>query len=162
MGKVLKYKGYRASVEYSDEDRCFIGRVLGIRDIIGFNGDGIEELESMFHEAIDSYLQNCAADGKSPDREYKGSFNVRVTPESHCAAACRAQELGMSLNQFVADAIREKLDRTTVTYKIPEPKYVVSEEKVVYGLPAARDDAAVLEEAAQIIRKYQEDGARCR
>ncbi len=35
----MRYKGYVGSVQYSAEDGCFIGDVLGIRDMISFEGE---------------------------------------------------------------------------------------------------------------------------
>ena len=32
--KPMRYKGYSARIEYSDEDGCFVGRVAGIRDLL--------------------------------------------------------------------------------------------------------------------------------
>jgi predicted HicB family RNase H-like nuclease len=35
----MKYKGYEAVVEYDEEDRLFVGRVINIQDIIAFDGE---------------------------------------------------------------------------------------------------------------------------
>ena len=34
----MKYKGYEAKIEYDDEDRLFVGRVINTKDIIAFDG----------------------------------------------------------------------------------------------------------------------------
>ncbi len=52
----MSYKGYLARIEYSTEDRLFVGHLAGIRDIIGFHGTTVDELEEAFHEAVDDYL----------------------------------------------------------------------------------------------------------
>ena len=36
--KPMRYKGYSARIEYSDEDGCFVGRVAGVRDLLTFHG----------------------------------------------------------------------------------------------------------------------------
>lgn len=156
MKNLLKYKGYRASVYYSEEDECFVGDVLGIRDTIAFDGSNVQELEAMFHESIDDYLAMCEETGKKPDREYRGTFNVRVTPQIHGEAVRFAEEEGISLNQFVSAAIQEKLDRTKAQYAITPASLQFSEPPVQYGTSSAvRDDAEILEAAARVIRKYQ-------
>lgn len=33
----MKYKGYGACIEYSDEDGCFVGHIAGIRDVVEFH-----------------------------------------------------------------------------------------------------------------------------
>ena len=43
---VMTFKGYAARIEYSDEDRCFIGHIAGIRDVVGFHGESVVELRA--------------------------------------------------------------------------------------------------------------------
>ena len=52
----MNYKGYSATVKYSDEDHLFIGKVNGIQDSVNFHGASVKELEKMFHQAVDNYL----------------------------------------------------------------------------------------------------------
>ena len=40
----MTYKGFAARVEYSEEDGCFVGHIVGIRDVIGFHGESVAEL----------------------------------------------------------------------------------------------------------------------
>ncbi|MCC8191264.1 MAG: type II toxin-antitoxin system HicB family antitoxin, partial [Planctomycetes bacterium] len=81
----MQYRGYTAKVEYSEEDREFVGRVLGIRDVIGFHGTSVAALEKDFHAVLDFYLETCEKRGKTPDRPYSGKLNVRLSPELHRA-----------------------------------------------------------------------------
>lgn len=106
MNGKMEYKGYHAKVEYSPEDDAFVGKVFGINDTLVFDGQSIEELRTMFHASIDDYLELCQEIGKSPDREYRGTFNVRVPVELHREAALAAEAMDISLNQFVTDALR--------------------------------------------------------
>ena len=106
MENMMEYKGYHAKVEYSAEDDAFVGKVFGIVDTLVFEGQSIEELRAMFHESIDDYLELCQEIGKAPDREYRGSFNFRVSSELHKEAALAAEAMDISLNQFVAEALR--------------------------------------------------------
>ena len=55
----MKYKGYFAKVEFDPEDHIFIGHIIGIRDVVGFHGKSVSELERSFHEAVDDYLDAC-------------------------------------------------------------------------------------------------------
>ncbi len=106
MSGMMEYKGYHAKVEYSPEDETFVGQVFGIADTLVFDGQSIEALKEMFHASIDDYLALCQEIGKAPDREYRGTFNVRVPVELHRAAAMIAESMDISLNQFVAEALR--------------------------------------------------------
>ena len=70
----LKYKGYTGSVEYSETDGVFYGRVLGIRSLLSYEGETLNELKHDFHELIDDYLQTCKKEGQpieEPKQEEK-------------------------------------------------------------------------------------------
>lgn len=52
------YKGYVATIEYSDKDACFVGHLVGTdNDIVGFHGDTEAELQQAFEEAVDDYIR---------------------------------------------------------------------------------------------------------
>jgi len=56
----MTYKGYRARIEFDERDYVFVGRVLGLRDIISFHADSVVELHAAFSAAVDDYLADCA------------------------------------------------------------------------------------------------------
>ena len=57
---VMNYKGYAARIEYSEEDSLFVGHITGIRDVVGFHGESVQELRNAFEEAVSDYLETCA------------------------------------------------------------------------------------------------------
>ena len=105
MERMMEYKGYHAKIEYSAEDNTFFGKVFGIDDTLIFDGNSIDELNNAFHESIDDYIEMCREIGKEPCKEFKGSFNVRISPELHRIIALKAEAEETSLNQLVSDAI---------------------------------------------------------
>lgn len=105
MSNVLEYNGYFGSVEISLEDNVIYGKLLHINDLVTFEADNVSELELVFKETVDDYLEYCAQIGKEPDKPFKGSFNVRISPENHKKAVAQATRMGISLNQFVETAI---------------------------------------------------------
>lgn len=109
MNNTIEYKGYAGSVEFSEEDALFFGKVMGIRALVSYEGETARELIEDFHSAVDDYLESCAAEGTEPEKPYKGSFNVRISPELHRQAALTAAARQMSLNSFVEDSIKEAL-----------------------------------------------------
>ena len=109
MNNTMEYKGYLGSVEFSEADALFYGKVLGIRALISYEGQTARELLEDFHGAVDDYLALCEAEGTKPERAYKGSFNVRFSPELHRKAALYAAAHQMSLNSFVESALRQSL-----------------------------------------------------
>jgi len=68
MGKTLQYKDYGGSIECNSEDRVLHGQLLGIRDVIVYEGADGDGLETNFRAAVDEYLAFCTAEGKMPDR----------------------------------------------------------------------------------------------
>jgi len=39
----MSYKGYTAHIEFDERDNIFVGRVLGVKAIIGFHGETVTE-----------------------------------------------------------------------------------------------------------------------
>lgn len=111
MSSVMEYNGYHAKVEYDGEDNIFVGMVIGLNDMLGFHGTSVDELMISFQNCVDNYLSWCAEAGKDPEKEFKGVLNVRISPDSHREAAMDAAMDGITMNQFVAEAIEEKIAR---------------------------------------------------
>ena len=116
MDGMMHYNGYRARIYFDDDDNIFVGEVFGIQDSLNFHGESVRELTEMFHQCIDNYLEMCKRTGKTPNKEYKGSFNIRIGEQKHRAAAEEAFREGISLNEFVEHAISEKLAAAIETY----------------------------------------------
>ncbi len=64
----MKYKGYIARIEYDEEDCVFVGHLAGIKDIVGFHGSTVDELENAFHESVDNYLAISEETGRPPQK----------------------------------------------------------------------------------------------
>jgi predicted HicB family RNase H-like nuclease len=109
MNDIIQYKDYYASVHFSAEDEIFYGKIIGINDLVSFEGSSVKELKKSFHEAVDDYLETCAHVGKEPEKTYKGTFNVRIPVELHKEAALFAAINNVSLNDFVKTAINYAL-----------------------------------------------------
>ena len=110
MSHYMNYKDYIGTVEYSSEDDCLYGKVLGVKGLMSYEGQSIKELKEDFHHAVDEYLDLCKQTGKTPQKSFKGSFNVRVTPELHRMATIKADEKNVSLNTFVAMALENAVN----------------------------------------------------
>ena len=115
MKNTIEYKGYIGTVEFSEEDGCFFGKILGIRALVLYQGKNASSLVRDFHRAVDFYLGDCMENGTEPEKPYKGSFNVRISPELHQKAALYAISHEMSLNRFVEQAIVSALKSTSAT-----------------------------------------------
>ena len=107
MSDLFDYKGYSGSIEYSAPDDVMYGKVLGIRSLLSYEGDSIKKLRKDFEEVVDEYLADCTNEGVEPEKPYKGSFNVRVTPELHRSLAIYSASHGQTLNSTVEEAIKQ-------------------------------------------------------
>lgn len=72
---VVKYKGYTAHIDYSEDDGCFVGHIAGITDIVGFHGESVAELRAAFEEAVDDYLETCKKLDRTPEKPFSGVVN---------------------------------------------------------------------------------------
>jgi len=107
----LEYKGYKGSVEYSKEDNCLFGKVLGIKNgLIVYEGNSLEELERDFKNGVDSYIEGCRADGIEPQKPYSGKLQLRMSPELHSRVASVAASVGTTINAFINKAITHEIE----------------------------------------------------
>ena len=109
MGKhldILEYKGYHTKVEFDSVSKTLHGRIEGINDLVTFESDDLTLIEGEFHKAVDDYLIFCEYIGQEPDKEYKGSFNVRIAPELHKKLVQVSYYNEDTLNNSVERAIR--------------------------------------------------------
>jgi predicted HicB family RNase H-like nuclease len=97
------YRGYAARIEYSDEDGCFIGHIVGINDIVGFHAESVDELRAAFRDAVDDYLETSAKLNRAPQKPYSGNLMLRIPPEIHAAVATAAEVSGKSINQWATE-----------------------------------------------------------
>ena len=52
----MEHMGHYARVEFDDVDRIFVGHLVGIKDIVGFHGKTMVELQAAFEESVESYI----------------------------------------------------------------------------------------------------------
>ena len=109
MSSIIEYKGYVGNVEFSLEDMVFFGKVQGIRSLISYEGTNAVELVNDFHAAVNDYLESCERKGVKPEVAFKGTFNVRLSSDTHRRAAIYAITHNQTLNSFIDLAVRDKL-----------------------------------------------------
>jgi predicted HicB family RNase H-like nuclease len=74
----MNYKGYTARIQYDERDDLLVGRILGIRSIIGFHGETVAELRTEFEVAVNDYLSDCKERGINPENPVSGKLLLRV------------------------------------------------------------------------------------
>jgi predicted HicB family RNase H-like nuclease len=111
----LKYKGYSGTVEYSEEDNCLFGKIIGMsKNVITYEGKTVEELKTDFVTGIDLYLDSCKEQGIKPQKPYSGSLNIRIPSEVHSQLALKAQMTGRSINAIIKDLLTNRLNQLNV------------------------------------------------
>jgi len=109
MKDVLNYRGFIGSVHFSADDRIFYGKIEGVTDLVTFEGETVKELTDAFHYMVDEHIKDCEAENIAPEKSYKGSFNVRLTPELHKRIADSAKMRGITINKYVYEVLNETL-----------------------------------------------------
>jgi predicted HicB family RNase H-like nuclease len=107
----MKYKGYTGIIEFDDDAKIFHGEVVGLRDVITFQGESVTELEQAMAESVDFYLDWCTERNKKPEKPFSGKLMVRTTPEIHSRAAVAAARMGLSLNKYIEKAIENETSK---------------------------------------------------
>ncbi|MCL2246010.1 MAG: type II toxin-antitoxin system HicB family antitoxin [Lentimicrobiaceae bacterium] len=110
MNNILTYNGFIGSVHFSAEDNVFFGKIEEINDLITFEGSTVQELKDAFYFMVDEHIKDCKSDNIPVKKSYKGTFNVRITPELHRKAAVSAKMHGTTLNNFVKKAIENSIE----------------------------------------------------
>lgn len=110
MKNIMEYKGYHTKIEFDTDSMSLRGKIEGINDYVDFEASDIASIEKEFHIAVDDYLAFCSEVGKIPEKEYKGTFNVRISPDLHKRLALCAFKDGRSLNAEVEAAIASFID----------------------------------------------------
>lgn len=139
----MKYKGYTGVAEVDEDAGIIYGRVIGLRDVITFQGATVAEARRSFEQSVDFYLEMCAEGGGPPEKPFSGRFLVRISPALHRTLAQAAELRGTSLNAVVEQALREafppgatpRTGRPRRT-KAAAPLDVTDQAVIVENLPA--------------------------
>ena len=109
MSNTIEYSGYIGTIEYSQEDQCFFGKIDMINDLVTFEATNAPDLETNFRNAVDEYIETCKELGREPQKAFKGVFNVRTGSELHMAAVRNALKMGVSLNSYIKSLIEKDI-----------------------------------------------------
>ena len=108
---MIKYKGYMGKIEYDDKAKVFHGEVIGLKDVITFQGTSVKEIEKEFKKSIDDYIKWCKSRKEKPEKPFSGKFNLRIPPELHAKISAHAQAKGISLNTYVTETLEIIVNR---------------------------------------------------
>ncbi len=103
----MKYKGYLGDASFDAEARIFHGIVIGLKDVITFQGTTVKELEQAFKDSINDYLMWCKQRGEKPEKTFSGNLRLRLPIDLHAELALLAASRGVSLNSLIIDRLQK-------------------------------------------------------
>jgi predicted HicB family RNase H-like nuclease len=106
MNNTMQYKGYTAFIEYSAEDECFVGQVVGTRHAIIFDGTSVEEIRANFMDMMDEYPAMCADLEQEPNAPVS-EIMIPVSPELYAKAFRKAEYDGVPVRTVMETALQK-------------------------------------------------------
>lgn len=94
MKNTITYKDYIGTVEFSEEDSVFFGKVIGISSLLSYEGATAKEFIEDFHGVVDEYLEDCIQNGIEPEQNQQISESDK-------------EKIISGLNTPVADCLTE-------------------------------------------------------
>jgi predicted HicB family RNase H-like nuclease len=103
---------YLKIVEWSEEDRCYIGTCPGLM-LGGIHGRDEARVYAELCRAVEEWIAIHETDGiplpaPTAGKDYSGKFVVRVGKDLHRQLAVNALYEGVSLNSYCARVLREE------------------------------------------------------
>jgi predicted HicB family RNase H-like nuclease len=102
---MTRYKGYIGVMEVDSDAKLIHGRVVGLRDVITFQGSSVSEAIQAFKESVDDYLKWCADEGRPPEKSFNGKLLIRIDPAVHRRLAHLAETNSTSINTLAVEAL---------------------------------------------------------
>ena len=114
----MQYKGYLAAIEYDESVELFHGRVINAGDypIATFEASDVEGLKREFRISIEDYLAFCKEKGLEPEKPYSGTVSVELGTALHRRVTLVSMENGIALNDWIKNAIEEKMSGKMVKH----------------------------------------------
>lgn len=107
MKNVMTIGGQQAVITYDPDLEMFRGEFIGLNGGADFYASDVAGLQREGEISLATFMDECAQRGIEPRKSFSGKFVLRVAPEVHEAAVTAAAASGESLNQWVAEAIKE-------------------------------------------------------
>ncbi|MGE3424841.1 MAG: type II toxin-antitoxin system HicB family antitoxin [Dehalococcoidia bacterium] len=79
---MMEYKGYHGALEIDEENSLLHGAVLGLRDVVTFQGRTVDEARKAFEESVEDYLEFCRERGEEPEKPFSGKFRLGAEPQT--------------------------------------------------------------------------------
>jgi len=111
MKNLMEYKGYYGSVDYEPDEPIFYGKLEYIKALVSYEAEDAAGIQKFFHEAVDDYLALCKKKKITPEKPFKGSFNIRTGHNLHRDLALTALKEEVSINKFVCQVLQQACNK---------------------------------------------------
>ena len=106
MKNIIDIGGYKAVVAFDPDLGLFRGEFVGLNGGADFYAKDAESLKREGKISLDVFLRMCEEDGVQPKKP-QGKFALRLDPETYYDASVAAAADGVSLNQWIAQTVRD-------------------------------------------------------
>lgn len=103
----MEINGIRAVIAFDPEINMFRGEFVGLNGGADFYATDIDGLRREGETSLKVFLEMCTEEGVSPYIKASGRFNLRLPQDLHAKAVALAKASGKSVNNWIADAIRQ-------------------------------------------------------
>ena len=100
MNNTIEYKGYVGSVEFSEKDELFFGKIQGIRSAILYEGVDAKTLINDFHASFDIHIED--------ERKKTKLFGIQLPKEQMAFLTKYTALCGVNKSVYVNHLISEK------------------------------------------------------
>jgi predicted HicB family RNase H-like nuclease len=105
MKNIMDIDGHKAVISFDPEIGMFRGEFLGLSGGADFYAADVDGLLHEGRTSLKVYLKACEERGIIPYKNFSGKFNLKISPDLHAEIVSAAEASGMSLNQWVEEAL---------------------------------------------------------
>lgn len=109
MNNAMKIEGHTAVISFDPELNQFRGDFLGLNGAADFYAVSVEALRKEGAVSLETFLAVCKERGLEPYKSFSGKFVVRVPANLHARVTEAANAAGVSLNQWVQQALEREV-----------------------------------------------------
>lgn len=108
MINTMTIDGYDAVIQFDPDIKMFRGEFVGLSGGADFYAKSVDGLAKEGRASLKVFLAMCKEQGVEPRKSFSGKFVVRVEPKLHERITQAASASGVSINQWVAQALERE------------------------------------------------------
>ncbi|MDN5848187.1 MAG: type II toxin-antitoxin system HicB family antitoxin [Nitrococcus sp.] len=109
MNNTMTIDGHTAVISFNPDLNQFRGEFTGLNGGADFYADSVEALSQEGSRSLKTFLAVCQERGIEPYKNFSGKFVVRVPARLHAQITEAASAAGVSLNQWVQQALEREV-----------------------------------------------------